>query len=94
MRTVVVVPSPNFCQLAVEIRAACQHLVPQFPFDGSDEPFDAPVLPRASRLDPLLTNPQEPEAEPEEARDQHGFIIRAHELWVVILLHGLYEFLK
>jgi len=92
MRAIMVVPGANACQLAVEIVTACRRFLPQFPLDRSNEPLDASVLPGTPKLNTLLADVQQAEAESEQARDQHRFVVRPQKLWFAVAFHGLPEF--
>ena len=80
MGTFVVVPLSNICQAPVELVMACQRLLPQLPFHRANEPLHPAVLPGTTRLDALMPNVQQPQAESEEPRDQHHLVIGADEL--------------
>ena len=82
-----VVPSQNLLQGFRHLSLVRDGFPRQFPIDRSDESFNSPILPRAAGLDALLSDAQCPEANPEESRDQHRFVVRSEELWSTILFH-------
>ncbi len=66
VRTIVVVPDAHIPQGVGEITPIRNRLRRQRPFHRANEPLDTPVLPRTTRLCPLMADPQEPEAPSEQ----------------------------
>ena len=87
-----VVPGPNLLQCRGEFVPVRDGFPRQFPLHRADESFNPPILPGASRLDPLLTDAQEPGPKSEQAGDQHGLVVRSQELWPTISFHCLNQF--
>ena len=57
-------------------------------FDGSDEAFDAAVLPGASGIAELQTNPHAPQGQAKAPRREHRFVVRAQELRTAVVTTG------
>lgn len=84
-----IVNRPRVSQGPVERRGILDGLLKQQPLHGADEPFDAPVLPRASRLVVLEANPQEAQGQAKTLRGKDGFVVGAQESRQAILTaHG------
>ena len=54
-------------------------------FDGSDEAFDAAVLPWTSEIAVLQTNAHAPQSQAKQPRCEHRFVVGAQELWAAVV---------
>ena len=93
MWPLVVVPASNVVQSCREFHAVRDRLHRQCPLHRSNEPFNSSILPRTPRLTALMTDAECPEAEPEEAGDEHRFIVCPEERGSTVLFDRLHEFL-
>lgn len=85
----VIIDGSNMLQSSVTRSGIVNGVLHKQPFHGTDEPLDAAVLPRASRIAVLQANAHQSQHHRKKPRREDGFVIGAQESGIAILTaHG------
>ncbi len=84
-----VIPPAKGDQLFIQLHAIINQDQPDMRLEGTKEALDPTILPGAMFLGGLVTDAQQPQAEPEQSTGEDRFIIGADNLWLAKLLDHL-----
>ena len=88
MRPEVIVGAARVDQGSIQRPSVLDVVLQEQPFDGSDEAFDAAVLPGASGIAELQTNPYVPQGQAKRLRCEDRFVVGAQESWAAVVTTG------
>ena len=88
MRPEVIVGVARVCQGSIQRPSVLDVVLQEQPFDGPDEAFDAAVLPGASGIAELQTNPYVPQGQAKRLRCEHRFVVGAQESRAAVVTTG------